>query len=60
MQVVRIYTGSDQQSHFCGDGTTRRFKPGDVMLADDLTGQGHQSRVVGNEPYVFIAVPLAE
>lgn len=116
MQVVRIFTGSDQQSHFenielkfsgdptllttepqaaktivfrsappgtvldwhpaprrqyvitisggwdivCGDGTTRRFRPGDVMLADDLTGQGHIARVVGNDPHIFITVPLAD
>jgi quercetin dioxygenase-like cupin family protein len=30
-----------------GDGSTRRFGPGDVVLADDLTGQGHTTRSVG-------------
>lgn len=117
MKIVRLYTGSDQQSHFeeielsfgegasrllttesrsavmavfrcappgsvldwhpaprrqyivtlsgqwdieCGDGTVRRFRPGDVMLADDLTGQGHVSRVVGSEPHIFMTVPLAD
>lgn len=44
----------------CGDGTVRRFKPGDVMLAEDLTGQGHLSRVVGNQPHIFMTVPLAK
>lgn len=29
-----------------GDGTVRVFGPGDVLLADDLTGQGHISREV--------------
>lgn len=29
-----------------GDGTTRQFGPGDVLLADDLTGQGHISREI--------------
>jgi hypothetical protein len=29
------------------DGTTRRFGPGDVVLADDLTGQGHTTRSLG-------------
>lgn len=24
-----------------GDGTVKTFKPGDVFLAEDLTGQGH-------------------
>ena len=30
-----------------GDGTKRRFGPGDVVLADDLTGQGHTTRSLG-------------
>lgn len=116
MKIVRIYTGSDQQSHFedlelsfggkekilstapkpasmavfrcapvgcvldwhpaprrqyvitlsgeweieCGDGTVQRFRTGDVMLAEDLTGQGHVSRVVGDEAHIFMTVPLAE
>jgi len=41
----------------CSDGV-RLFKAGDVMLAEDLTGKGHVSRVVGNEPHVFMTVPL--
>jgi hypothetical protein len=41
-------------------GVVRRFKAGDVMLADDTTGEGHISRVVGNEPHVFMTVPLAD
>ena len=104
MQVVRMYTGADGQSHFeevdlpfdlsqeaqrtdiqgslgiqfvsqppgfvidmhpaprrqyvitlqgqveivLGDGTTRRFGPGDVFLAEDLTGEGHITRIVGD------------
>lgn len=27
-----------------GDGSVRRIGPGEVLLADDLTGQGHKSR----------------
>ena len=42
-----------------GGGVKRLFKPGDVMLAEDLTGRGHVSRVVGNQPHVFMTVPLA-
>jgi len=41
-----------------GDGTKRIFKAGDVLLADDLSGQGHTTRVVGNRPRVSIAIPL--
>jgi hypothetical protein len=36
------------------------FKAGDVMLADDTTGEGHISRVLGTEPHIFITVPLAD
>ena len=116
MKIVRIYTGSDQKSHFeeidvkfGGDqtilttdprpatsavfrcvlpgcvlerhpaprrqfvvtlsgsweietstGIVRTFNAGDVMLADDTTGEGHISRVVGSEPHIFMTVPLAD
>ncbi len=43
-----------------GDGTVRRFGPGSILLAEDLTGQGHTTRVVGNETRYGIIVPLAE
>ena len=43
-----------------GDGTVRRLGPGTVMLAEDLTGQGHTTRVVGNETRVTIVVPLGD
>ncbi len=116
MKIVRMYTGTDQKSHFeevelsfggerqlksagsaaasearfvlapagyirdwgpaprrqyvvtlsgtweieTGDATVRKFKPGDVMLAEDLDGQGHRIRVVGNEPHIFMAIPLTK
>ena len=41
-----------------GDGTVARVGPGDVVLAEDLTGQGHFTRVVGNEPRLYAIVPL--
>jgi hypothetical protein len=41
-----------------GDGTVQRFGPGDILLAEDLTGQGHISRVVGDEPRVSVWIPL--
>ena len=31
----------------CGDGSQRQFQPGDVLLAEDMTGQGHQTRAIG-------------
>ena len=41
-----------------GDGTVRRLGPGDILIAEDLTGQGHGTREVGPEPRVSIFVPL--
>jgi hypothetical protein len=42
----------------CGDGTKRRFGPGDIMLADDTTGQGHITREVqGPRRSLFIPLP---
>ena len=116
MNIVRLYTGRDQKSHFeeielkfggdqkiltteprqansavfrcvpprtvlerhpaprrqyvvslsgaweieASNGVVRTFKAGDVMLADDTSGEGHISRVVGSEPHVFMTVPLAD
>ncbi len=41
-----------------GDGTVQRIGPGDVLLAEDLTGQGHITRVVGSEQRFYAVVPL--
>lgn len=41
-----------------GDGTIRSFGPGDVMLAEDTTGRGHITRVVGGEPRKYLFIPL--
>ena len=116
MQVARLYTGDDGESHFeeldlpyekireaentamqaatgiqfrrnppghfsdfhvaprrqyiitlegaVGDRSGRRrharVRPGDVMLADDLTGRGHTTGVHGDQTRVSIAIPLAE
>ena len=42
-----------------GDGTRRTFGAGEVLLADDTTGQGHISREVEG-PRRQIFVPLAD
>ena len=41
-----------------GDGTIVRAGPGDVVLAEDLTGQGHVTRVIGTEPRLSAIIPL--
>ncbi len=41
-----------------GDGTVHRLGPGDVNLAEDLTGRGHTTRVVGDAPRVVATIHL--
>ena len=41
-----------------GDGTVRRFGPGECFLAEDLSGHGHTTRIVGDIPRVAATVPL--
>ena len=111
MQIVRVYSGDDGESHFedltpdqlaeivfpigngpitlfrrpspsssdyhtaprrqyvvnmsgiaefeTADGTKRRLMPGDVLIAEDLTGHGHIARSIGDEFRVSLAIPLA-
>jgi quercetin dioxygenase-like cupin family protein len=42
------------------DGTKVQLGPGSIDLAEDLTGKGHITRVIGNEPRVTLAIPVAE
>ena len=110
--LVRIYTGSDEQSHFedlemptqdvhrvttkpgedlvfrttpgdrvaewhnptrrqylivvqgkmevsVADGTTRQFHAGDVLLAEDMSGQGHLTRPVDG-PYTSLSMGIPD
>ena len=43
-----------------GDGTARRFGPGDVLLAEDLTGEGHITRVVGDVARISAQISVQE
>jgi hypothetical protein len=40
------------------DGTVKRLYPGDVLVAEDVTGHGHIARSIGDEFRVSLAVPL--
>jgi quercetin dioxygenase-like cupin family protein len=53
-----IITLSGQVEIEIGDGTKKRFGPGDVFLADDTTGRGHITRVVGDQPRTYLTIPL--
>src|SRR5262249_53487974 len=55
-QYIFVLSGSMEIG--IGDGTTRRFGPGDVVCADDLSGQGHTTRSVG-VPRVSATVAVA-
>jgi hypothetical protein len=38
------------------DGTSRRFRPGDLVLATDTTGRGHVTRTVGDPPHEALGI----
>ena len=40
-----------------GDGSTHRFGPGDLVIFEDTTGQGHTTRVSPDTTTVFILLP---
>ncbi len=41
-----------------GDGAVRRFEQGELLFADDTTGQGHKTRTVGSvSMMVFLPLP---
>jgi hypothetical protein len=42
------------------DGERRRFGPGTVLLAEDVTGKGHTSRGLGAEERLSLFIPLAD
>lgn len=40
------------------DGSTKVFGPGDARLMEDLTGKGHTTTAVGDEPCVTATIAL--
>jgi hypothetical protein len=51
---------SGQWEVTASDGETRRFAVGSVLLAEDTTGKGHTSRVVGDADSLAAMVQLDE
>ena len=43
-----------------GDGTIRRFGPGDAIIVEDTTGKGHRSRTVGDETALQAVVQMPD
>ena len=55
LQYVIVLSG--QMEIGIGDGTKRVLNPGDILQVEDLTGQGHTTRSVGNRITAY--VPLS-
>jgi hypothetical protein len=57
-QLVVNLTGSVEIE--TGTGDRRVLGPGSILLAEDLTGQGHISRGIGGERRASLFIPLDE
>ena len=55
-----VITLSGQGEIELEDGKKIRLGPGSINLAEDLTGKGHITRVIGNEDRVTIAIPVVD
>ena len=53
-----IITLSGEAEIGLGDGTIQHLGPGDVNMAEDFTGRGHTTRVVGNVPRVTATIHM--
>ena len=56
-QYLFVIEGSREVT--VGDGTTRQFDIGDVLLAEDLTGQGHVTKSVGGS-YTSVSMGIPD
>ena len=59
VRCFQIYMSGGQYEVGLGDGTSRWFGPGDAVLFEDVTGQGHTSRVKGDLIAVDVVLPNA-
>jgi hypothetical protein len=57
MLVIPIHGEFDVTA---GDGTTRRFKPGDVLIAEDTWGSGHSSQLIGEGESINLFIDLLD
>jgi quercetin dioxygenase-like cupin family protein len=53
-----VFTLSGAVDIEIGDGAVRRLGVGDILIAEDLTGEGHATREVGPEARISVFVPL--
>lgn len=57
-QIVIILSG--RLEHGFRDGSIHTFSAGDVRVLVDTTGEGHTTRIVGDEAALVAVVPLAD
>ena len=56
-QIVILLSGVMEVG--TSDGEKRQWRAGTAVIADDLSGKGHTTRTIGNEPRVSVVIPLA-
>lgn len=59
-RAIYIVVISGEWQIEASDGTTRRFSPNNVLLAEDTGGKGHRSQVVSKEASLALLVELVE
>jgi hypothetical protein len=55
-----IATISGEAEIETGDGKVLKSKPGVIHLVEDLTGQGHITRITGSEDRVSLFMPIED
>jgi quercetin dioxygenase-like cupin family protein len=50
---------SGQMEVSVADGSVREFQAGDVLIAEDMTGQGHLTKAVGG-PYTSVSMGIPD
>ena len=55
-QFAVIVKGSVEVT--AGDGESRRFDPGSIVLLEDTTGTGHQTRVLGDDDNLTLMIAV--
>jgi hypothetical protein len=59
LRQVFVYLAGEVEGE-TSDGERRRFGPGSVTLAEDTTGKGHRSWVVGDADALLVVAQLPE
>ena len=55
-----VVTLSGELQITTSDNETRIFRPGAMCLLDDMTGKGHNTRVIGGSEWIGLGVTLAD